>query len=119
MKPITNIKEFLKRFNNFKDGEFRSIEVISPTTISVTFSTQDTARAFDWISMKLEFNNVSDARLLDTTKLSLVDMSDGISILKNDNILAFGIGECYNISSIKNSTCFILSDSLKYEEGLF
>jgi len=119
MKPITNIEEFLKRFDNFKDGEFRSIEVISPITMLVTLSAQDNARAFDWVSIKLEFSNISDARLLDAPKLSLVDMNDGISILKDDGKLAFGIGECYNISSIKNSTCFILCDSLKYEEGLF
>ncbi|WP_455757239.1 hypothetical protein [Sulfurimonas sp.] len=119
MKPITNIEEFLKRFDHFKDGEFRSIEVASPTAMLVTLSGQDSARAFDWVSMKLEFNGVSDARLLDTSKLSLVDMSNGISIIKNNNKLAFGIGECYNISNTRNSTCFILCDSLKYEEGLF
>ena len=119
MKPLTNIDEFLKRFNNFKDGEFRSIEVISPTTMLVTLAGQDEARAFDWISKKLEFNNVSDARLLENSKLSLVDMSDGVSIINENNKLAFGIGECYNISNIKSSTCHIECSGIKYEEGLF
>jgi hypothetical protein len=119
VKPLTNIEEFLKRFNNFKDGELRSIEVISPTTMLVKLAGQDEARAFDWISVKLEFNNISDARLLDDSKLSLIDMNDGISIIKNDNNITFGIGQCYNESSIKNSSSYIKSQTVKFEEGQF
>ncbi len=119
MKPLTNTKKFLERFNNFKDGEFRSIEVISPTIILITFAGQDSSRDFDWLSVKLEFNSVSDARILENDKLSLIDMSDGISIINKDNIFAFGIGECYNISDIKTSTCHIECLNIKYEEVLF
>ena len=118
LKPLTNIKEFLDRFDNFKDGEFRSIEVITPTTMLVTLAGQDKAREFDWVSVKLEFNNISDARILEDKKLSLVDMGDGISII-DETKLAFAIGECYNISSIKSSTCYIECLTIKYEEGLF
>jgi len=119
MKPLTNIDEFLKRFDNFKDGELRSIEVISPTAMLVTLAGQDGAREFNWITVKLELSNVSDARLLDDKKLSLIDMSDGVSIINDKNILAFGVGKCYNLSSVKNSVCYIQSSSVKYEEGLF
>lgn len=119
MQPLKNIDTFLKRFNNFKDGEFRSIEVISPTSINITLAGQDESRAFDWISLKLEFTAVSDAKLLDASKLSLIDMNDGISIIKNNNTIAFALSECYNISSIKTSSIYIESLNVKYEEGLF
>ena len=119
MKPITNVKEFLKRFDNFKNGELRSIEILSPITMSVTLAGQDSARAFDWITVELEFNGVSDARLIEDSKLSLIDMSDGITIIKENNKFAFAIGECYNTSTLKSSVCNIESESLKYEEGLF
>ena len=119
MKPLDNIQTFLKRFDNFKNGEFRSIEIISPTVIMITLAGQDEARDFDWISMKLEFHGVIDARLLDETKLSLLDMDNGVSIIKEDNSLAFGIGECYNVNSIKNSSCFIESTDIRQEEGTF
>lgn len=119
MKPLTNVEEFLKRFDNFRDGEFRSIEVISPTTMLVVLAGQDEARAFDWISVKLEFNDVSDARLLDSSKLSLLDMSDGISMINNGENITFGIGECFNESSIKNSSSYIESQTIKFEEGQF
>ena len=119
MKPLTKVDEFLKRFDNFKDAELRSIEVITPTIMLVTLAGQDSARDFDWVSMKLEFSDVSDAKLLNKSKLSFVDMSDGISLIKDNNHLAFGIGECYNLSTIKNSICYMVSSSVKYEEGLF
>ena len=119
MKPLSDIQTFLKRFDNFKGGEFRSLEVLSPTVMLLTLAGQDEARGFDWISMKLEFHGVSDARLLDETKLSLLDMNEGISIVKSKNTLAFGIGDCYNISAIKSSSCFIQATNIKQEEGIF
>ena len=119
MKPLTNLKEFLKRFDNFKGGEIRSIEVISVTTILVTLASQDVARDFDWISVKLELNNVLDAKLVDESKLSLIDMEDGITIACNDNRFSFAIGEYPNEASIKNSLCYIKCSTIKYKEGLF
>ncbi len=121
MKPLTlkELPAFTERFSHFKDAEFRSLDIISPLQIQITLAVQDSARAFDWITITLEFNGVSDARLLESNRLHLVDMSDGANILKDENLFAFGIGECYNISTIKSSSCYIIANSLKYEEGLF
>ena len=119
MKPLIEIESFLKRFDNFRDSELRSIEVINATTISVTLAGQDSARDFDWISVKLEFHGIDDAKLIETKRIPFIDMSNGITIINQDNTLAFGIDECYNLSSIKNSVCYILSSTIKYEEDLF
>ncbi|MEA2098752.1 MAG: hypothetical protein U9P72_01325 [Campylobacterota bacterium] len=119
MKPLINTKEFLKRFDDFKDGEIRSIELISATKISIILTAQDRARDFDWVSMKLEFNNVVDAKLLDESKLSLINMEDGITIACDDNRFSFAIGKYSNTASIKNSLCYIECLTIKYEEGLF
>jgi len=121
MKPLLEkeLPSFLQRFDNFKEAEFRSLEMISPTQISITFATQDNARAFDRVTIKLEFTNVTDAKLLQESKISLINISDGISIIYNNNKFAFTIAECYNISDIKNTTLYIISDSLKFQEGIF
>ena len=121
MKPLTlkELPAFVERFCSFKDAEFRSLEIISPLQIKITLAVQDSARAYDWITVALEFNGVSDARLLENSRLSFIDMSDGANIIKDENSFAFGIGECYNISNIKSSSCFIVANTLKYEEGLF
>ncbi|MCD6433193.1 MAG: hypothetical protein J7L21_04055 [Sulfurimonas sp.] len=121
MKPLLakDLKSFLDRFDNFRDSELRHIEIISPSVITITLAGQDSARAFDWISVILKFSGVSNAKILDNAKLKLVDMSDGISLLCEKDLFAFGIGECENLFSIKSSTCQVVASSLKYQEGEF
>ena len=121
MKPIqTNkLKEFLERFDNFKNAEFRSIDIISPIQISFLFAVQDSAREFDWLTIKLEFNGVNDAKLLDKNKYSLADMSDGISLLYKNNSFYFALGNYNSESNITNSSCYVIAQNVKYEEGSF
>jgi len=121
MKPLLkkDLPAFLERFGNFIDSEFRHVDIVSPTVIKITLAGQDSARGFDWITVEFEFNGVSDVRLLDNSKLPHVDMGDGISIIYEDGLFAFGIGEYTTISSLKSSTFQITSSSLKYQEGQF
>ena len=119
MKPITNVKEFLERFDSFKDAEFRSVEVLSATSMKIVFATQDRARAFDWLCIELEFTGVSDARLLDAAKLPHVDMNDGVSLIKESDNIAFSVGRYNNVTSSKNSICYIVASSVKYNEAAF
>ena len=121
IKPILSkdVQKFLERFDHFKDGEFRSIETPSPTTFTLTMAGQDSARGFDWLSVKFEFSGVSDAKLLANEKLSMVDMNDGINIICEDTKFLFCIGDYETVSGAKNSICFIESSSLKYQELSF
>ena len=121
MRPLlqTQLKEFNKRFENFQDAEFRAVEILSANEIQLTLALQDTNRDFDWITLTLSFSEVVDARLIDEEKLHLLDMSEGAALIYDENMFAFGIGACYNISTIKNASFYVLSKSLKYKEGSF
>ena len=121
MKPLlaTNLTQFMQRFNNFNDGEFRSLEVTSPTSMKVIFAVQDNAKEFDWITLELAFEGVSDARLLESSKLHLVDMADGVNIIYENESYAFGVGDYKNITNIKDSICYIIASSVKYKESSF
>ena len=121
MKPLLakELENFLKRFNYFIDAEFRHIEIISPTTIALTLAAQDEAKAFDWVSVMLQFDGVQDARLTENSKLNFIDMSDGISLIHEEKLFAFGVGKYNTLSNIKNSTCYIVGLSLKYKEDSF
>lgn len=107
---VKELPNFLERFGNFVDGEFRNINIISPTSINLTFSAQDKNRGFDWLSINFEFSAVSDASLLDNSNLAHVDMSDGLIIEI--------VNKQFRLS-IQNSTFFIKSSALKYEEAQF
>lgn len=108
----------LERFEYFKDAEFRSVEIVSPTQIKLTFAVQDKARAYDWITMEFSFSGVSDAKLIENSKLNFIDMQDGITILK-DKVFAFTIGEYNSITNMKDSIFYIIADNIKQTQGQF
>jgi hypothetical protein len=118
MKPLHSfdIPKFLDRFDAFCNAELSSLEILSPTTLKLTLQTQDKQRAFDWISLELLFEEVQDAKLVEESKLSFVDMQEGISLMFQD-----GTFYCFHGRySVKNGTinalCYIISKSLKYQE---
>ncbi|MDY0232753.1 MAG: hypothetical protein RBS11_01855 [Sulfurimonas sp.] len=121
MRPLLskNLQDFCSRFGNFIDAEFRSIEILSKDVIRVVIATQDSSRAYDWITITLEFSNVSDAKLLKDDRIALVNMSDGLTIISQNNLFAFGIGNYDNIFGIKDALSYIISSSIKYKEGQF
>ena len=119
MKPLTNIDEFLKRFNSFIDSEIRFVKPISATTILVSITAQDGARDFDWITIDFEFSGVVDAKLIEDSKLSFINMEDGITIACNEDRFGFGVGKYLSQAGIKNSLFYIECLNIKYKEGLF
>ncbi len=121
MKPLTQpaLPQFLERFDNFKGAELREVEVVNPFEIKLIIAIQDKARGFDWITIELLFSGVEAANLVEDNQLNFIDTEDGLSILFDENRFAFGIGACYNISAIKSSSLYIISETLKYQEGQF
>jgi len=121
MKPLnsTEITKLLERFDDFKGSEVRSVEIISPKEIEITFALQDRARGYDWITLTLLFSDVLDAKLLESNKLGYVDMSDGVSILYENALFHFALGSYKTDISIKDALLFIVSKNIKYSEGAF
>jgi hypothetical protein len=121
MKPLypQEINTFLERFCHFQDSELRSLEIIDATTLQLTLVTQDKARDFDWIEIKIEFSGVCDAHLPKDSQLSFLDTSDGFSLLYKETLFGCGIGNACSMETIKNSTCFIVATNIKFQENLF
>lgn len=121
MKPLLTkyFKTFLQRFDNFKDAQIRSLEVISASNITLTLETQDSARAYDWITLTLVFEGVSDAKLLEESKFSFIDTCEGISLFHEESNIVFCIGSYHDIHVAKNAILFVITKSLKYQEGQF
>ena len=112
MKPllVKDLETFTKRFNSFKNGAFKNFNIISPTHFEIELLAQDEARMHDWVTVSFELTGASSANLLDNSKLSLINMDNGVSITHN------GIDFAFNLL---NSTFFIECTTIKYQEGAF
>lgn len=107
---VAKLSSFVKRFGSFVDGEFRSIQTISPTQIKLTLACQDSARGYDWLCLEFYFFNVVEASLIDNNKLLHVEMCDGISLTHKDNNFTF---------KTNNATLKIVSSDIRYQETQF
>jgi len=97
----------------------RSVEIKGPTSLFLTLSVQDKQRGFDWIDMIFEMNGMNDARLFEESKLGMLDMEDGITIIFEDGLWGWGIGRSKSLSALKDAPLFVIGTSLKYGEAPF
>lgn len=118
MKPLhgSEISSFLSRFENFEQSEIRAITLKTPTVIELQFSVQDNGRGFDWIDIAIECANVIDAKLIENTKLAYLDMNEGISIIFEEYKFALCYGKYSSMKNTKDSSFYIVCESLKYKE---
>ncbi len=121
MKPLHPNKttELLKRIDNSIDGELRHVTMNSPTNFTVELSVQDKNRGYDWINIVFEVDGISDARLLDDEKVSMVDMSEGITVIVEETRVGLAIGSYKYITSLTDATLYLVGTTLKYEERPF
>ena len=118
MKPlhVSGIQTFLSRFERFSLSEIKSITINSPSVIEIQFSVQDTGRAYDWIDVVFELSNVSDAKLIENSKLAFLDMSEGINIISEENKFALCHGQYSSLKTAKDSPLYIICESIKFKE---
>ena len=118
MRPlhVNEINKFLSRFEKFVDAQIHEVIIKSPTVIEVQCSVQDSALEFDWIDLCFELSNVSDARVVENSKLSYLDMNEGLSIIYEDNKFVLCYGNYNSLENAKDSTFYIICQSIKYEE---
>lgn len=112
-----SIEKTLERFDSFRGAEIISLYIPTPAHIEITIHAQDKARDFDWIKLTLCFKGIEDARLIEESKLKFVSLEDGASLFKAGNLFAFGVDQYTNIDNIKNSSLFVLAQSLQIEEN--
>ncbi len=119
MKPLTlnSLEDFLYRFESFTSSELSNIDIITPTSIKVELSVQDRHRSFDWIGLDFLFEEVVEARLVENEKLKLIDMDEGISIIHENGLFYFMLGDYKTASGTKSALCYIISKSLKFQEA--
>jgi len=116
MKPLTSSSTLLERIDHAIDGVVRSVTLQSPTVMTITLSVQDKGREYDWINIAFEVSGIVDARLVDESKLTFLDMSEGISVLVGGHQAGIGIGRSSSMDNLKDLPLFLLGNAIKYKE---
>ena len=119
MRPLVSseLEDFLYRFENFAASQITQIDVISPQAVRVSLNVQDRHRSFDWIGIDLLFEEIAEAKLLEDEKLHLVDMEEGVSIIFENGLFYFMLGDYHTPIGTQNALCHIIAKSLKYQEA--
>ena len=121
MTPLLKNKspELLTRIDHATDGELISVVMNNPQNFTIELSVQDKNRGYDWINIAFEMGGVIDAKLVDESKLSHVDMSDGVSLVYEDGVALLAVGQYKTVESAKSSILFLEGTTIKYEERPF
>lgn len=106
--------QLLARIENGRYGEIRHLTTLSPTSIEIRLSVQDTARGYDWIDIAFVINGVSDAKLVSDNVLGLLDMREGISAQIDIDRCGVAVGEC--LGRLNESSLYIIGTSMGYKE---
>ena len=116
VKPLdaTRLEQLLNRIENARYGEIRTLTTLSPTSIEIRLSVQDTARGYDWIDIAFVINGVSDAKLVGDNVLGLLDMREGICAQIESGRCGLAVGEY--LGRFNESSLYIVGTSMGYKE---
>lgn len=110
------INALLKKHNKFKYAQIRSIEQLSDDTRTVTIVVQDDDGEEDLYTVKIEFKDIKNSRILLNEVLGYLDMSSGISIIKENDLYGFALGSGTAMLHVHNAPLYIIASDIKIEE---
>lgn len=108
MEPITAL---LKKYNNFKYEMLRHIEKTSETSYIVTLAIQDD-EGEDVNTIKLDFTGVQASKILVNSVLSYMDMGDGITLIKENDLYGFAVGSGTAMLHVNSAPLYIVATDL-------
>lgn len=112
---MKEINTLLEKHNNFKYAQIRSIQQLPDSSKIVTLVEQDDDGE-DTHTVKIEFKNINDSKILVNDVLSFLDMTSGISILKENDLYGFAIGNASAMLYIHNAPLYIIASDIKIIE---
>lgn len=112
---MEEINALLEKYNNFKDAQLRSIQELSDTSKVLTIVIQDDDGE-DINTVKIEFKDVTDSRILVNSVLGYLDMGFGVSIIKENNLYGFALNKGTAMLHVLNAPLYIISSDIKIEE---
>ncbi|WP_297441669.1 hypothetical protein [Sulfurimonas sp.] len=111
---MKEINDLLEKYNHFKYEQLRSVKQL-PNSKTVTIVVQDD-EGEDVNSIDLTFTGISASRILEDGVLSYLDMSSGITLIKEKNLYGFALGKGDTMLHVHNAPLYIVATDIKIEE---
>ena len=112
---MENIDVLMKKYNNFKDAQIRSVVNITESSKILTLVIQDDDGE-DINTIKITFSDIKESRILENGVLAYLDMMSGISMIKEHNLYGFAIGKGSAMNNVHNAPLYIISAQIDIEE---
>ena len=112
---MEKINTLLEKYDNFKYAQLRSIEQLSDGSKIVTIATQDDDGE-DLNTVEMQFTDINNSKILVNSVLSFLDMTSGITLIKENNFYGFAIGSGTSMLHVHSAPLFIVSANIKVEE---
>jgi len=112
---MEKIDALLKKYNNFKYEQIRSIQQLPDGSKIVTLVVLDD-EGEDQDTIKLEFTNITASKILVNDVLSYLDMTSGITLIKENNLYGFAIGSGTAMLHVHSAPLYIVASDVKIIE---
>ena len=109
MEEINNL---LAKYDHFRYAQLRSIESLTETSKRLTIAIQDD-EGEDVEMVVIEFDNITASKILINSVLSYLDMGDGISIVKENNLYGFAVGSGTAMLHVRSAPMYIIASDIK------
>ncbi len=112
---MKDVNKLLEKYKNFKGSQLRSIEQLEDSSKIVTLVVQDDDGE-DTDTIKIEFKNIKSSKILVNSVLSYLDMMSGITLIKENNLYGFAIGNGTAMVHVHSSPLYIISSDITIKE---
>jgi hypothetical protein len=112
---MEEIDALLQKYNHFKYEQIRSIQQLPDSSKVVTIAVLDDDGE-DVNTVKLTFSNINASRILENGVLSFLDMTSGITLIKENNLYGFALGSGTAMLHVHNAPLYIVASDIKIEE---
>ena len=111
---MQKINTLLEKYDNFRGAQIRSVEYISLTERIVTIGDED-EDGEDMYAVKLRFTEIQSSKILEQSVLSYLDMSSGITLIKENDLYGFAIGKGSAMLHVHNAPIYIVASKIKID----
>lgn len=109
---MEEINTLLQEYNNFKYEQIRSIAQLPDGSKVITLAVLDD-EGEDLEIIKLEFTNITASKILVNDVLSYLDMTSGITIIKENDLYGFAVGSGSAMLHVHSAPLYIVAADLK------